>query len=88
MVQNHMFQFLCLMAMEPPVAFEADAVRDEKVKVLRSLRPLPIEPEELERCVVRGQYGRGFVDGQERDRATARRQGVAPRLDASRPTSR
>jgi glucose-6-phosphate 1-dehydrogenase len=65
MVQNHMFQFLCLSAMEPPVAFEAEAVRDEKLKVLRSLRPLPMEPKEVERFVVRGQYGRGFVNGQE-----------------------
>jgi glucose-6-phosphate 1-dehydrogenase len=65
MVQNHMFQFLCLSAMEPPVAFEAEAVRDEKLKVLRSLRPLPVDPKELERFVVRGQYGRGFVNGQE-----------------------
>jgi glucose-6-phosphate 1-dehydrogenase len=65
MVQNHMFQFLCLSAMEPPVAFEAEAVRDEKLKVLRSLRALPPTPEEIERFVVRGQYGRGFVNGQE-----------------------
>jgi glucose-6-phosphate 1-dehydrogenase len=66
MVQNHMFQFLCMMAMEPPVAFEADAVRDEKLKVLRSLRPLPDDPKELARSVVRGQYGAGSVNGQER----------------------
>jgi glucose-6-phosphate 1-dehydrogenase len=65
MVQNHMFQFLCLSAMEPPVAFEAEAVRDEKLKVLRSLRPLPADPKEVERFVVRGQYGKGFVNGQE-----------------------
>jgi glucose-6-phosphate 1-dehydrogenase len=66
MVQNHMFQFLCLMSMEPPVAFEAEAVRDEKLKVLRSLRPLPTDPKELAKLVVRGQYGRGFVNGEER----------------------
>jgi glucose-6-phosphate 1-dehydrogenase len=65
MVQNHMFQFLCLSAMEPPVAFEAEAVRDEKLKVLRSLRPLPTTAEEQSRFVVRGQYGRGFVNGQD-----------------------
>jgi glucose-6-phosphate 1-dehydrogenase len=64
MVQNHMFQFLCLMAMEPPVAFEADAVRDEKLKILRSLRPLPTDPAELGNLVVRGQYGPGAVAGQ------------------------
>src|SRR6201996_6740081 len=55
MVQNHMFQFLCMMAMEPPVAFEADAVRDEKLKVLRSLRPLPEGRDALMNEVVRGQ---------------------------------
>jgi glucose-6-phosphate 1-dehydrogenase len=66
MVQNHMFQFLCLMAMEPPVAFEADAVRDEKLKVLRSLRPLPEDPAALARLVVRGQYGAGSVSGDTR----------------------
>jgi glucose-6-phosphate 1-dehydrogenase len=65
MVQNHMFQFLCLSAMEPPVAFEAEAVRDEKLKVLRSLRALPASAEEMSRVVVRGQYGKGFVNGQE-----------------------
>jgi glucose-6-phosphate 1-dehydrogenase len=64
MVQNHMFQFLCMMAMEPPVAFEADAVRDEKLKVLRSLRPLPQNLDELNKLVIRGQYGPGFVAGQ------------------------
>jgi glucose-6-phosphate 1-dehydrogenase len=76
MVQNHMFQFLCLMAMEPPVAFEAEAVRDEKLKVLRSLRPLPQAPEELENLVIRGQYGKGFVNGDERI-AYREEQGVA-----------
>jgi glucose-6-phosphate 1-dehydrogenase len=65
MVQNHMFQFLCLSAMEPPVAFEAESVRDEKLKVLRSLRPLPADPNEVAKLVVRGQYGRGFVNGKE-----------------------
>jgi glucose-6-phosphate 1-dehydrogenase len=62
MVQNHMFQFMTLMAMEPPVAFEADAVRDEKVKVLRALRDLPLE--EIERWTARGQYEAGFDQGQ------------------------
>ena len=45
MVQNHMFQLLCLTAMEPPVSLDADAIRDEKVKVLQALRPVP--PEEV-----------------------------------------
>jgi glucose-6-phosphate 1-dehydrogenase len=77
MVQNHMFQFLCLMAMEPPVAFEADAVRDEKLKVLRSLRPLPDDPRELKKYVVRGQYGAGSVGGEARI-GYRQEQGVAP----------
>jgi glucose-6-phosphate 1-dehydrogenase len=77
MVQNHMFQFLCMMAMEPPVAFEADAVRDEKLKVLRSLRPLPSDPAELAQSVVRGQYGPGSVAGEPRI-GYRQEKGVAP----------
>jgi glucose-6-phosphate 1-dehydrogenase len=55
MFQNHLLQLLALTAMEPPTAFNADAVRDEKVKVLRTIRP--IEPD----AAVRGQYGPGRV---------------------------
>ncbi len=77
MVQNHMLQFLCLMAMEPPAAFSAKSVRDEKLKVLQSLRPFSKNPDELSRQVVRGQYGRGFVAGQERI-AYREETGVAP----------
>jgi glucose-6-phosphate 1-dehydrogenase len=62
-VENHLMQLLCLTAMEPPIALTADAVRDEKVKVLRSLRP--IERSEVSRVVVRGQYGQGVVRGEE-----------------------
>ena len=61
-VQNHVLQLLCQVAMEPPVAFEPNAVRDEKVKVLRSIRPQ--SPEEVLRDTVRGQYGAGSIDGQ------------------------
>ena len=60
-VENHMLQLLCLVAMEPPVAFEANVVRDEKVKVLRSIRPQT--PEEILRDTVRGQYAAGAIDG-------------------------
>ena len=57
--QNHLLQLLALTAMEPPIDFTADAVRNEKVKVLRALRtPGPAS-------VVRGQYGRGWVEGEE-----------------------
>jgi glucose-6-phosphate 1-dehydrogenase len=62
-VENHLLQLLTLTAMEPPIALTADAVRDEKVKVLRSLRSL--ERSEVASHVVRGQYGRGFVRGEE-----------------------
>ena len=61
MVQNHMLQLLTLTAMEPPVALDADSIRDEKVKVLRSLRPLGTQ--DIESQVVRGQYGSGAIDG-------------------------
>lgn len=61
--QNHMLQMLALVAMEPPAIFEANRYRDEKVKVLRSLRPLPSDPEELDRFIVRAQYGLGAVNG-------------------------
>ena len=62
MVQNHLFQLLCLVGMEPPVSLDSDAIRDEKVKFLKSLRPIP--PEEMERYVVRGQYLAGHVLGE------------------------
>src|SRR5439155_26881812 len=56
-IQNHMLQLVSLVAMEPPVAFDADAVRDEKVKVLRALREFPRGREE--EMAVRGRYTRG-----------------------------
>ncbi len=61
MVQNHMLQLLSLVAMEPPATFEADAVRDEKVKVLRAIRPISVDPE-TDRTV-RGQYVSGMLRG-------------------------
>ncbi len=61
-IQNHVLQLLCLVAMEPPVAFEPNAVRDEKVKVLKSIRPQT--PEEILHDTVRGQYGPGAIAGQ------------------------
>ena len=61
MVQNHLLQLLCLLAMEQPVTLDADAVRDEKLKVLRALRP--IAAHELPTHTVRGQYAAGAVDG-------------------------
>lgn len=63
MVQNHLLQLLCLVALEPPVAFEADAVRDEKVKVLRSLRRFTAK--DVFKRATRGQYVKGYVGGEE-----------------------
>ena len=61
MVQNHMLQLLCLVAMEAPASADADAVRDEKLKVLRALEP--ITGERLAQATVRGQYRAGASDG-------------------------
>jgi glucose-6-phosphate 1-dehydrogenase len=61
MVQNHMLQLLCLIAMDPPVSLDADRVRDEKLKVLRALKPM--EPHEVASLTVRGQYTHGAIDG-------------------------
>jgi glucose-6-phosphate 1-dehydrogenase len=61
MFQNHLLQLLTLVAMEPPVTFNADAVRDEKVKVLKAIRP--ITPAVMHDYAVRGQYGPGTIDG-------------------------
>ncbi|MGN6848385.1 MAG: glucose-6-phosphate dehydrogenase [Sphingomicrobium sp.] len=62
MVQNHMLQLLALVAMEPPGDFNSTAVRDEKVKVLRALRP--ITAADAEHVTVIGQYTRGAIDGE------------------------
>ncbi len=63
MVQNHIMQLLCLVAMEPPTSMDADAVRDEKLKVLRALRPIPLS--ELAQKTVAGQYTAGTVAGKD-----------------------
>jgi len=62
MVQNHLLQLLCLVAMEPPTDLAADSVRDEKVKVVRALRPMSAE--EVAQNVVRGQYVEGVINGE------------------------
>ncbi|HEU5095517.1 MAG TPA: glucose-6-phosphate dehydrogenase [Reyranella sp.] len=62
MVQNHMAQLLCLVAMEPPASDDANALRDEKLKVLRSLKP--ITAADVNRVTVRGQYRAGSIGGQ------------------------
>ena len=62
-VQNHILQLIGLIAMEPPVGFEADFIRDEKTKVFRSLHPL--SEEQVDRFTVIGQYGPGKINGKE-----------------------
>jgi glucose-6-phosphate 1-dehydrogenase len=62
MVQNHIMQVLCLTAMEPPVAFDADAIRDEKVKVMRAIPALTTE--QVAANTVRAQYTAGVIDGE------------------------
>ncbi len=62
-IQNHVMQILCLVGMEAPVEYDADAIRDEKVKVLHSI-PL-MTPEQVAERVVRGQYTAGVVDGEQ-----------------------
>ncbi len=61
MFQNHMLQMLALVAIEPPTSFEADHIRDEKVKLLRSIRPFKLDG--LDSFIVRGQYGPGSISG-------------------------
>ena len=61
MVQNHALQLVCALGMEPPINAHADAIRDEKLKVLRSLQPWT--PADLAQHAVRGQYAAGTVDG-------------------------
>jgi len=68
--QNHMLQMLALVAMEPPISFDADRVRDEKAKLLRSVRPWNFGPKasedrDMQPGIVRGQYGPGRIDGQQ-----------------------
>ena len=62
MIQNHLFQLMALVAMEPPAALDAQSIRDEKVKVYRSIRL--IRPEQVDAFTVRGQYSAGDANGQ------------------------
>ncbi|HEY0271815.1 MAG TPA: glucose-6-phosphate dehydrogenase [Chitinophaga sp.] len=63
MVQNHILQLLCMVAMEAPVSFDANEVRNKKVDVLNAIRP--IKPEDVDKVAVRGQYGPGVIKGKE-----------------------
>ncbi len=61
MVQNHLLQILCLIAMEPMVSFLPDEIRNKKVDVLRAIRPIP--PDQIHQVAARGQYGAGWLEG-------------------------
>ena len=80
MVQNHMLQLLCLIAMEPPVSLDADRVRDEKLKVLRALRPHRRRTRSRT-LTVRGQY----TAGADRRQAGARLPGGSAAADEDQP---
>lgn len=63
MIQNHLMQLICIIAMEPPINFDADEVRNRKVDVLKAMRK--IEPENIESMSARGQYSSGWIEGKE-----------------------
>jgi glucose-6-phosphate 1-dehydrogenase len=63
MVQNHILQLVCLIAMEPPVSFQADEVRNRKVDVLHAMRKF--NPEDIQKNAVRGQYATGWIEGKQ-----------------------
>jgi glucose-6-phosphate 1-dehydrogenase len=75
MVQNHLMQLLCLVAMEPMVSFDADEIRNKKVDVLHAVRP--IHHDAVHQCAVRGQYGRAGAGGN-KVRGYREEDGVAP----------
>jgi glucose-6-phosphate 1-dehydrogenase len=75
MIQNHLMQLLCLIAMEPMVSFEADEIRNKKADVLHAIRP--ISKDKVEKFVVRGQYGSG-VSGGKKVAGYREEKGVAP----------
>ena len=75
MVQNHLFQLLCLVAMEPMVSFDADEIRNKKVDVLHAVRPITYDAVHL--STVRGQYDKGWIGGK-RARAYREEDGVPP----------
>jgi glucose-6-phosphate 1-dehydrogenase len=75
MVQNHLLQLLCLVAMEPMVSFDADEIRNKKVDVLHAIRPIAYDA--VHHSTVRGQYGTGWIDGK-KVRAYRAEDGVPP----------
>lgn len=80
-VQNHLMQVLCFIAMEPPVSFHADEIRNKKLDVLQAVRPIPHD--QVHQYAVRGQYGSGQIDGQD---VVAYRQEPAVSLESQAET--
>jgi glucose-6-phosphate 1-dehydrogenase len=76
MIQNHLMQLMCLVAMEPVISYEANEIRDKKLDVLEAVRPIPRRS--VDRHAVRGQYAAGVCEGQ-RVRAYRREADVSPR---------
>jgi glucose-6-phosphate 1-dehydrogenase len=76
MVPNHIMQLITLTAMEPPISFEANAVRDEQAKILHAIQPF--SNEDVLSKTVRGQYGEGTVDGERVPGLSLRGDGVPP----------
>lgn len=81
MIQNHLLQLVCLMAMEPPVSFNPDEVRNKKVDVLHAIRK--IRKEDVHDFAVRGQYGEGWLEG---EKAKGYRQETSVAPDSTTPT--
>ncbi len=79
MVQNHLSQILCLIAMEPPVSYQADEIRNKKVDVLNAIRPIPAD--QVSQFAVRGQYGAGWIKGRH-VKAYREEEGVDPSSNA------
>jgi len=75
MVQNHLLQILCMVAMEPPASLESGEIRDRKVDVLKSIRR--ITPDKVAHYAVRGQYGPGMINGEE-EKGYRQENGIAP----------
>ena len=63
MIQNHLMQLLCCIAMEPMISFDADEIRNKKLDLLKAVRPIPLE--DVHHNAVRGQYGKGWIEGKE-----------------------
>ncbi|HLR91140.1 MAG TPA: glucose-6-phosphate dehydrogenase [Balneolaceae bacterium] len=82
MVQNHLMQLLCMIAMEPPVTYRADEIQIRKIDVLNAVRPYD-RPEKVQRNTVRGQYGEGTIDG---EKINAYRETINVRPDSGTET--